>query len=61
METVTALPIEFWMVSIRVTSDCAARIKNGKNKWFLVHIDLLKHEWFIHEHTLKLLRYILLC
>ena len=42
----------------RVTSDCAARIKTGK-KVFLVDIDLLKHEWFIHEHTLNLLRSIL--
>ena len=42
-----------------MTSDCAARIKTGKKQVFLVDIDLLKHAWFIHEHTLNLLRSIL--
>ena len=49
----------FVLAQSRVTSDCAARIKTGKKQVFLVDIDLLKHEWFIHEHMLNLLRSIL--
>ena len=49
----------FPLLQTGVTSDCAARIKNRKKRVFLVDIDLLKHEWFIHEHMLNLLRSIL--